>query len=105
MKIHHISCGTMCPFGGKLMDGISHALGPSRLVCHCLLIETDQGLVLVDTGLGMQDVAHPEQRLNSFFRKTMRVQLDSDQTAVAQVRRLGFQSGRASCRERAGTEV
>ena len=91
MKIHHISCGTMCPFGGKLMDGISHALGPSRLVCHCLLIETDQGLVLVDTGLGMQDVAHPEQRLNSFFRKTMRVQLDSDQTAVAQVRRLGFQ--------------
>ncbi len=31
------------------MDGRSK--GPlGRLVCHCLLVESDRGLVLVDTG-------------------------------------------------------
>ena len=49
MRIHHLNCGTDCPLGGALFDGRSVSpLG--RLVCHCLLIETDaHGLVLIDT--------------------------------------------------------
>ena len=34
---------------------------------HCLLIETEAGLVLVDTGLGTRDVADPRSRLSTFF--------------------------------------
>jgi hypothetical protein len=49
MRIHHVSCGTMCPVGGRLVDGFSRGL-TAKLVCHCLLVETEQGLVLVDTG-------------------------------------------------------
>ncbi len=90
MKIHHLSCGSMCPLGGRLMDGVGDLLHPATLVCHCLLIETEQGLVLVDTGLGLQDVAHPHERLNEVFRATMRVQLHEEETAIAQIRRLGF---------------
>ena len=52
MQIHHLSCGTMCPFGGRLWDGHSPVLGPAEIVCHCLLVETEIGLVLVDTGFG-----------------------------------------------------
>src|SRR5690606_9798141 len=90
MKIHHLSCGSMCPLGGRLMDGVGDLLHPATLVCHCLLIETEQGLVLVDTGLGLQDVVHPHERLNEVFRTTMRVQLHEEETAIAQIRRLGF---------------
>jgi glyoxylase-like metal-dependent hydrolase (beta-lactamase superfamily II) len=92
MKVHHINCGTMCPFGGKFMDGVSGWLDPARIVCHCLLVETDEGLVLVDTGLGVRDIEEPHRRLSAFFRTAMRVQLNPTDTALAQVKKLGFKA-------------
>lgn len=90
MRIHHLNCGTCCPLGGRLFDGTSNsAFG--HLVCHCLLIETDDaGLVLVDTGFGTRDVAHPERRLSPFFITLNNIQLREQETAAAQVRALGF---------------
>ena len=89
MRIHHLNCGTCCPMGGRLLDGRSD--GPqAQLVCHCLLVESESGLVLVDTGFGARDVAHPEQRLPGFFRALNNIQLRAEETAIAQVRRLGF---------------
>ena len=89
MRIHHLNCGTCCPAGGRLFDGTSDApLG--RLVCHCLLIESDAGLILVDTGFGTRDVARPHERLSGFFRTLNNIRLRPEETAVAQVRRLGF---------------
>lgn len=90
MRIHHLNCGTCCPLGGRLFDGTSNsAFG--HLVCHCLLIETDDaGLVLVDTGFGTRDVAHPERRLSPFFITLNNIQLRARETAAAQVRALGF---------------
>lgn len=91
MRLHHLNCGTMCPFGGRLMTGAGRAPGPARLVCHCLLIETAQhGLVLVDTGLGLQDVRAPTPRLSRFFITMMRLPLKKDETALRQIERLGF---------------
>lgn len=88
MKIHHLNCGTCCPVGGRLFDGTSTgAFG--HLVCHCLLVETDAGLVLVDTGFGMRDVDHPG-RLSPFFRTLNNPQLRERETAAAQVRALGL---------------
>ena len=46
VRIHHLNCGTMCPFGGSLLGGDGAALASARLVCHCLLIEGDDGLEL-----------------------------------------------------------
>lgn len=89
LRIHHLNCGTCCPIGGRLFDGTTD--GPlGRLVCHCLLIETDDGLVLVDTGFGTRDVDHPGQRLSGFFLALNNIQLRREETAVAQVRALGF---------------
>jgi glyoxylase-like metal-dependent hydrolase (beta-lactamase superfamily II) len=76
------------------MDGTSRGPGPARLVCHCLLIETDaHGLVLVDTGLGLGDVRQPVPRLSRFFVAMMRLPLKEEETAVRQVERLGFAAG------------
>jgi len=89
MRIHHLNCGTCCPVGGRLFDGRSDApLG--HLVCHCLLIESEAGLILVDTGFGTRDVDHPHRRLSEFFLKLNNIQLRPEETAVAQVRALGF---------------
>jgi glyoxylase-like metal-dependent hydrolase (beta-lactamase superfamily II) len=89
MKIHHLNCGTCCPVGGRLFDGTSDGLF-AHLVCHCLLIETNDGLVLVDTGLGTRDIAHPHRRLSEFFLKLNNLQLRPQETALAQVMGLGF---------------
>ena len=54
--IHHLSCGTLCPRGARLVSGEGGLRERARLVCHCLLIEGAEGLVLVDTGFGLDDV-------------------------------------------------
>jgi glyoxylase-like metal-dependent hydrolase (beta-lactamase superfamily II) len=94
MRVHHLNCVTMCPPGGQLMDGRPRPKGvPAALVCHCLLLETDQGLVLVDTGFGLEDVRNPRPRLSPFFLKLNRPQLNEEMTAVRQLERLGFKAG------------
>ncbi|MDB5742554.1 MAG: Glyoxylase or a related metal-dependent hydrolase, beta-lactamase superfamily [Polaromonas sp.] len=89
MKIHHLNCGTCCPAGGRLFDGTSNGV-LGHIVCHCLLIETEQGLVLVDTGFGTRDISHPHRRLSEFFLKLNNIQLRPAETAIAQVRALGL---------------
>ena len=89
MRVHHLNCGTCCPAGGRLFDGRTD--GPlAHLVCHCMLVETSAGLVLIDTGFGTRDVNHPHERLSEFFLKLNNVQLRPEETAIAQVRALGF---------------
>jgi len=96
MRIHHLNCGTDCPYGGALFDGRSIGL-TGRLVCHCLLIETDaHGLVLVDTGYGLRDVRRPHQpphpRITRAMRAMLNIRLDEADTAVRQIERLGFRA-------------
>ena len=61
-----------------------------RLVCHCLLVETANGLVLCDTGFGVRDVERPELRLSRFFLTLLRPEFRLDMTAIRQVEGLGF---------------
>ncbi|MGB0956588.1 MAG: MBL fold metallo-hydrolase [Panacagrimonas sp.] len=92
VRIHHLNCGTMCPFSRRLMSGDGGWLESASMCCHCLLIETGQGLVLVDTGLGSGDIADPA-RLGGVFNRVVRPRLSYEETAVAQVRALGFDPG------------
>jgi glyoxylase-like metal-dependent hydrolase (beta-lactamase superfamily II) len=73
------------------MDGQSRSLRSAPLVCHCLLIDTEgDGLVLIDTGLGLRDVSAPSERLSAVFRRAMKLPLRESETAVRQVEKLGF---------------
>lgn len=89
VRIHHLNCGTMCPHGRRFLAGDGGILQTTQLCCHCLLIETDGGLVLVDSGLGTQDIQSPK-RLGVPFRSLIRPKLVESETAVHQVRELGF---------------
>lgn len=91
VRIHHINCGTLCPACERLINGHGSWTGPARLVCHCLLIETGKELVLVDTGLGTDDVKQAKSRLGAPFVAMTRPRLDLAETAVEQVKALGYQ--------------
>jgi glyoxylase-like metal-dependent hydrolase (beta-lactamase superfamily II) len=54
------------------------------------LIEAQDCLVLVDTGIGLQDVALPSARLGRGFRRLVRPRLDAAECARAQIERAGF---------------
>lgn len=59
------------------------------MVCHVLLVETDNGLVLVDTGYGLDDVADPAGRLGP-TRHFLNPVYDRGETAAHQIEQLGF---------------
>ncbi len=61
------------------------------MVCHCLLLETDRdGLILIDSGFGTQDCLQPK-RVNSGLKFLARPKMSIEETALAQIRHLGFQ--------------
>jgi glyoxylase-like metal-dependent hydrolase (beta-lactamase superfamily II) len=90
MRVHHLNCVSACPLGGHLMDGMTSGSLRGRLVSHCLLIETNTSLVLVDTGYGLRDVRDPTARLSPFFLRLLRPELREEMTAIRQIEQLGF---------------
>src|SRR3978361_1471215 len=79
----------MCPHGGRLSSGEGSALGKARIICHCLLVEHADGLVLIDTGFGLDDMRNTRQ-LGAIFDSLFRPQSRESETAIEQVRALGF---------------
>ncbi|BBH16417.1 putative metallo-hydrolase [Nocardioides baekrokdamisoli] len=75
MRVHHLNCGTM-------------AVPAMNLVAHCLLLELDDRLALIDAGYGLGDVAQPS-RLGPGRYATFPV-LDKAETAYEQIRALGL---------------
>jgi glyoxylase-like metal-dependent hydrolase (beta-lactamase superfamily II) len=91
MIVHHLNCISTCPLGGRLMDGRTRSLAERGLLtCHCLLVETSAGLVLVDTGFGLRDVADPRSRISRFFLGLVSPDFREEMTAIRQIQRLGF---------------
>ncbi len=83
LVIHHLNCATLHPlgsFGGRVL--------PAAMVAHCLLVERADGLLLVDTGFGRDDVATPA-RLGRVVVGALRPALEPAETAAAQVLALG----------------
>lgn len=73
------------------MDGRSASvMQRGRLCCHCLLVEMNDRLVLVDTGFGLQDIAHPKARLSGFFLSLMSPDFRVEMAAISQIEQLGF---------------
>lgn len=84
MKVHHLNCVTMCPVACESFFSRSH------FVSHCLLVESDAGLILVDTGFGLAEINQRGKRLGRLYSALMRPAYDPAEAAINQVRRLGF---------------
>jgi glyoxylase-like metal-dependent hydrolase (beta-lactamase superfamily II) len=80
MKIHYLNCFTCnARYPRHWQSGTL-----------CLLIESEDGLVLVDTGLGTRDYVHAPGILR-IFRLVTIVPLNPAEAAIRQIARLGFQ--------------
>ena len=65
---------------------------PAKIVCHCLLVETSDSLVLIDSGFGTEDARNPRS-LGIGFGLLMRPRPRLEDTALEQVKKLGFEPG------------
>ena len=92
MRVHHLNCGSLCPHGRRLINGDGGILDRAEVVCHCLAIESGDGLVLVDTGFGLEDAHNPGQ-LGGAFRLAMSPRPKQETTALRQLEALGFAAG------------
>jgi glyoxylase-like metal-dependent hydrolase (beta-lactamase superfamily II) len=88
-RVHHLNCGTMCPYGRRFINGDGSPLEKGRIICHVLLIEGANGLTLVDTGFGVDDVQNA-RHMDRAFKLLTFPQLELGETAMSQVRELGF---------------
>ncbi|MBI1321900.1 MBL fold metallo-hydrolase [bacterium] len=77
-KIHHINCGTL------EVDGYP------TVVCHCLLIQDHSVLALVDTGIGLNDIRNPVERLGQSLIEQAGFRFREHDTAVKRTESLGL---------------
>ena len=84
MIVHHINCGCMCPWIAKIVPGSI----PKTFCCHCLLIEDNDKLILVDTGISTHDCDQPKRL--GLTHKLFNFQLNKHETALHQIRELGY---------------
>jgi len=89
MRVHHLNCGSLCPHGRRLINGDGGWLEKGQIVCHCLAIESGDGLVLVDTGFGLEDARDP-RRLG--LETLMGARPKVETTALRQLESLGFKA-------------
>lgn len=88
MQIYHLNAGTMRPPCARLVNGQGGFFERARLVCHILLVELKSGLMLVDTGFGLNDIAHRDAFPAAF--RIIAPKLERSECAVEQMRALGY---------------
>jgi len=78
-KIHHLNCGTMNPLFPR----------STQSIIYCLLVETNAGLLLVDTGFGTRDYKQPTL-FTRIFIALLGLPRSLAETAAFQVEKLGY---------------
>lgn len=77
-KVHHLNCVEIqSPIG-------------SRAIGHCLLLETEHKLILIDAGIGLLDTQQPETRIGQDLINMVGYRFNEEWTAIRQIERLGL---------------
>lgn len=78
MNIHHLNCG------------ILHAPPYPKACCHCLLLEEDGVVALVDTGIGLWEVKNPKYTVGAELIDLAGFQFHEKLTAIRQIVKMGY---------------
>ena len=81
MELHHLNCGVL------------HASPNPPASCHCLLLELADDVALIDTGIGLLDIARPVERIGASIIEAAGFQFRESDTAALQLEHLGFRVG------------
>jgi glyoxylase-like metal-dependent hydrolase (beta-lactamase superfamily II) len=83
----------MCPLGRKGLEGRGRWTEKGSMVCHCLVVETSDGLVVIDSGFGLDDVRNANERVGRGFQLIAGYEPREEQTLLRQIEALGFAAG------------
>ena len=90
LRVHSLNCGFLQP----RLKGVRHRISPwwpaEGVPCRCWLVETQAGLTLVDTGIGLIDIAVPWRRLGLKWLALFETPSNPEATAAYQIRKRGF---------------
>ncbi|MEO0531540.1 MAG: MBL fold metallo-hydrolase [Planctomycetota bacterium] len=78
-RITHLNCGWL------------HKPPMPPACCHCLLVETESTVVLIDAGIGLHDVEDPEGRIGRDAIEFAGFHFHADLTAVRQLKARGIE--------------
>ena len=77
-ELHHLNCV-------KIISPINEN------VCgHCLLVNENGRLLLIDTGIGLLDTLNPSERIGQQLIELVGYHFDENQTAINQIEKLGL---------------
>jgi glyoxylase-like metal-dependent hydrolase (beta-lactamase superfamily II) len=79
----------MYPYGFPRSDGSGGVFRRGYGVVHCLMVDTGDGVVLVDTGWGMGDCTEPSPAVRQ-FASIVHSALLPEETAIRQLGTLGY---------------
>lgn len=77
LKIHHLNCI-------EIESSVGRAIG------HCLLLEAENRLILIDTGIGLMDTQHPDERIGKELIDMVGFRFNEEWTAIRQIEHLGL---------------
>jgi glyoxylase-like metal-dependent hydrolase (beta-lactamase superfamily II) len=83
MRIHHLNCGTYCT------RSIPVVMKAAKMCTHCLVIETNEGLVLVDSGYSETDLEENTVR-SDWFSHLFAKFPTPEESLKRQLKTLGF---------------
>lgn len=83
MKIHHLNLGAM----GALPNDPN-----PKTICHCLLLEGHDGLILIDTGLGLAEMQYPHELLGQELMNVWNFEIDPNLSALRQLETKGIKT-------------
>ncbi len=76
IQIHHLNCVLIeSPFG--------------KAIGHCLLLEENKKLLLIDTGIGLLETRAPEKKLGKELIEIVGFKFQEEITAIKQIEHLG----------------
>ncbi len=78
-EIYHLNCGPIQPRFVKITS-----------VCYVLLIKSNRGWMLIDSGFGKADLKRNSPIIIRIFQRLMGIRKDPSFTAIEQVKRLGI---------------
>lgn len=81
MQIHHLNCV-------KIVSPLS-----DNVCGHCILIDSGNKLILIDTGIGLLDCTNPLERIGQELISLVGYEFDENLTAAKQVLNLGLDPG------------
>jgi glyoxylase-like metal-dependent hydrolase (beta-lactamase superfamily II) len=77
-EIHHLNCV-------KIVSPINND------VCgHCILLNENGKLILIDTGIGLLDTLHPQERIGQELVEMVGYRFDENLTMIRQIEKLGL---------------